>query len=156
MTSRTIALVAAMGSLAAAGTARAEEVYLCEAGRLVHVEPGALETLKKTDPCIAGYFGLKVEQSAAAPAAAPAPAKNEAGSAPRRAKLRGAQAPEPVKVQAAGKRAELNVAQKSAAPQAAAKSAAPAVAVQAPGLGYREVVILNPGRGDSVVYRHER
>lgn len=40
--------------------AKAAEVFVCEGGRLVRVKPGELERLKRTDACIARYFGLSV------------------------------------------------------------------------------------------------
>ncbi len=56
--------------------ARADEGYVCEGGRIVYVRFGEVETMKKSDPCIAAYYGLTVEPaavSAQAPAASPAP-----------------------------------------------------------------------------------
>ncbi len=50
-----IALVAlAAGALTEA--ARADEAYICDAGRVVYVKPGELEIKKLQDPCIAKYF----------------------------------------------------------------------------------------------------
>jgi hypothetical protein len=46
----------ALAAGAWAETARAEEAYICDAGRVVYVKPGQLETLKREDPCIAKYF----------------------------------------------------------------------------------------------------
>jgi hypothetical protein len=39
-----------------AEVARADEAYICDAGRVVYVKPGQLETMKHEDPCIAKYF----------------------------------------------------------------------------------------------------
>ncbi len=51
-------VVAAMALVAGAvaETARADEAYVCDAGRIVYVKPGELEIKKLQDPCIAKYF----------------------------------------------------------------------------------------------------
>lgn len=54
------ALAVAVSSLTACPNARADEAYVCDANRVVYVKPGELESMKKTDPCIAGYYGLTV------------------------------------------------------------------------------------------------
>ena len=64
--------VIGLAALSAASPAGANEAFLCENGRIAYVEFGALELAKKTDPCIAGYFGGTVEgpqtdRAAAAP-----------------------------------------------------------------------------------------
>jgi hypothetical protein len=46
----------ALGAGAWAERARADEAYICDAGRVVYVKPGELETKKLLDPCIAKYF----------------------------------------------------------------------------------------------------
>jgi hypothetical protein len=38
------------------GAARADEAYVCDAGRVVYVKPGQLEIMKLQDPCVARYF----------------------------------------------------------------------------------------------------
>jgi hypothetical protein len=48
------ALALAAGAWAEA--ARADEAYICDAGRVVYVKPGELEIKKLQDPCIAKYF----------------------------------------------------------------------------------------------------
>lgn len=53
--------------------ANADEAYLCEGGRVVHIEPGQLELLRSSDACIAGCFGLKPKPGSASAEAAPAP-----------------------------------------------------------------------------------
>ena len=49
-------------------SARADEAYVCDAGRVVYVKPGQLETMKRQDPCIARYFATT---PTAKPVAAP-------------------------------------------------------------------------------------
>jgi len=55
-------------------SARADEAYVCDAGRVVYVKPGELETKKLQDPCIARYF----ETAPTAKPAAKAPQQAEA------------------------------------------------------------------------------
>ncbi len=39
---------------------QAAQTFMCDDGRLVQVELNELEKLKRTDPCIAAHYGLKV------------------------------------------------------------------------------------------------
>jgi hypothetical protein len=41
-------------------TARADEAYVCDGGRIVYVKFGELERMKRQDPCIAAYYGMTV------------------------------------------------------------------------------------------------
>lgn len=73
------ALAFAVSALTGAPTARADEAYVCEAGRVVYVRPGELEAMKHSDACIASYYGIvlsppTVIPSASATSAAPASA----------------------------------------------------------------------------------
>lgn len=135
----------------------AEEIYVCDGGRLVYVKPGELETLKKTDACIAGYFG-----QTAAPAAE---GTKPADSAPT---LRGtadfsdeALAPQdtahsqPVP---GGRRpsGRLAAAENLRLPRLEGETAVASRGVSIPGEGYREVQILNAKEGEATIYRHER
>lgn len=64
-------LAACAAAFAACATpAFATEAFLCEDGRIAYVEFGELENFKKTDPCVAAYFGLTLERPVAGPAAA--------------------------------------------------------------------------------------
>jgi hypothetical protein len=58
-----IATIALVGGALVEQT-RADEVYLCDGGRLVYVKFGELEKLKRTDACIAGYFSGKTADNA--------------------------------------------------------------------------------------------
>ena len=62
--------VASSALLQSSGQARADEAYLCGPDTVVYVAVADLEAKKHTDPCIAAYYGLKVEASAVANAAA--------------------------------------------------------------------------------------
>lgn len=73
--------VVALAAGSWAERARADEAYICDAGRVVYVKPGELEAKKLSDPCIARYFDVEVitprvplsglPVATAAPAAAP-------------------------------------------------------------------------------------
>ena len=58
-------------------TARADEAYLCGPDKVVYVSVADLPMMKRTDPCIAAYYGLTVEGTSTAAGAQPA-----AGHAP--------------------------------------------------------------------------
>jgi hypothetical protein len=51
-------------------SARADEAYLCGPDKVVYVAVADLEAKKHSDPCIAAYYGIKIEADAA-PAAMP-------------------------------------------------------------------------------------
>jgi hypothetical protein len=93
-----------------AGRALATQAFLCEDGRVVYVKFGELEQLKRTDPCIARYFGLTAgtpAKAAAAPATlvpskppAPAPATHPAAPIASTAPESGTATAAPVKAPA--------------------------------------------------------
>ncbi len=63
-----VSVAAALAS-AKAAPALADEAYLCGPDRVVYVAAADLEAKKKTDPCIASYYGLKISEPAIAPLA---------------------------------------------------------------------------------------
>lgn len=161
---------AALLLLLAAVPARAEEVYVCDDGRLVHVKADELEALKRTDRCIAKYFGLEI----AAPPPAAVSAPPAAGQPPVTKwplpQLKGmaadadssASGPDG-KLQLAGGPLiggwqRIAEAGKSRSPGhgSGAASKPPAAAVSLTGDGYREVKILNAEGGEPAVYHHDR
>ncbi|NOT70295.1 MAG: hypothetical protein HOP09_03130 [Hyphomicrobium sp.] len=66
-------LTAVLALAAMSASALADEAYLCGPDRIVYVSVADLEMKKRTDPCIAAYYGLKIEEPAKQEAAAPAP-----------------------------------------------------------------------------------
>ncbi|MGB4865024.1 MAG: hypothetical protein WBP38_03910 [Hyphomicrobium sp.] len=56
------ALVAAV--IACPASAQADEAYLCGPDKVVYVSAADLPMKKRTDPCIAAYYGLTVEAGA--------------------------------------------------------------------------------------------
>jgi hypothetical protein len=60
---RTALPVLMAAALIASGcsVAVADEIFVCDRNRIVTATPQTLETLKRTDACVAAYFGLDVE-----------------------------------------------------------------------------------------------
>lgn len=138
-----------LGFLAATGVeaVRADEAYLCDGGRIVKVPFGKLEDMKRTDACIAGYYGLKI------PSAPPLETGTISPPAP-------VAAPQQAAIVASldHPRSEPNPAVASPlkpAPVRQASAEKPIVRAAA-GTDYRNVVLLNPAPGDPAIFRHER
>lgn len=60
----------------AISAARADEAYLCADGSVVYVEFGKLAEMKRTNACVAAYYGLKIEKIEPADVT-PAPTRTE-------------------------------------------------------------------------------
>lgn len=131
----------AFSQFASASPATAAEAFLCDKDRVVYVEAGQLEELKKSDACIAAYFGIKLNTPAAAPATskdgAPLDLKTltETGSADRFV---------PGQNDLRRRVAALDTSGKPKTPPAAA-----------PGTDFRNVKVLNASDGDGW-FRHAR
>lgn len=87
-----VALVAVAVILA--GTqARADDGYICDAGRLIDARPETLAKLNNTDPCGSGFVAAIAADSAGQPPAKaaqpPAPAPGKYRNAAARENLRG-------------------------------------------------------------------
>lgn len=54
-------VVSATTLIGAGEIARADEAYLCGPDKLVYVKAAELELKKKTDPCVAAYYGLTID-----------------------------------------------------------------------------------------------
>lgn len=132
-------VVSAAVLTSAAHGARAEEAYLCGPDKLVYVKVADLEFKKKTDPCIAAYYGLSVEVQA--PGAAAAGAKTAAKSDP---------SPNVVM--------KSSVGEDHAAPRAAknTRQAALQPAHTAPGTDYRNVRVINAASSEDQWFYHAR
>lgn len=150
---RAALLIAAFVSASAA--ARAEEVYVCDGGRLVYVKPGMLEDLKRTDPCIAAYYGVEVAPPADRGAARPAlrgssdlPGQSSAASRPSTWL-------DPARRGYAGSKLATALASE-AEPSKPATPAAPSAPAGMHGEGYREIRILNAAAPEASIYLHDR
>ena len=134
--------ISAAAVVAATHSARADEAYLCGPDKVVYVKASELEAKKKSDPCIASFYGLSLTKPEPSPDPAPAPAA---------AQTENPQPAEPVTFKSlteadVPERARHKLAQASVAP---APSAAPAT-------GYRTVRIINAASAGEQWYRHAR
>ncbi len=133
--------------------AHADEAFLCGPDTVVYVKPAELELKKRTDPCIAAYYGLQVEPKASAKD----PAKTaENGGAPKPEPVEGARRGAP----AASSPVELK---RLPAPEHDApvrtveeRSASLSPPLPAPGTDYRNVRVINASSPGEEWYRHLR
>lgn len=143
----TLVTVGAIAGLSA--PARADDAYLCGPDKVVYVAVADLEMKKRTDPCIAAYYGLKVDVPP------PPGVKSDAKSATKSV-VEALPKQNPVEaVHAALK----PLTDREIAPRTASKierqaSLEPPRAL--PGTDYRNVKILNAASPDSAWYRHAR
>ena len=145
-----------LGFFAATGVeaVRADEAYLCEGGRVVKVPFGKLEEMKRTDACIASYYGETISsapriETGALPLPDPAPPGSASAAPPPASAMDG---PRPGKSPALKPRALSK-----AAPEALSRNPQPAPPVRAAaGTDYRNVVLLNAAPGNPQTFRHER
>lgn len=133
--------------LSDARSARADEAFLCGPDTVVYVKPSELELKKRTDPCIAAYFGLKVDEGAKAPPSEPTsnaakPSRKPAAEAAQPAPVELKRLPEPER-----ERSTRAVEERSA-------SLSPPM--PAPGTDYRNVRIINASSPGDEWYRHVR
>lgn len=168
--------------LMAAAPVRADEAYLCAKDKIVYVAVADLERMKRTDPCIAAYYGMRVEAPDKAPDKAPvnAPVKASAGAPEKVIGKAAVATPATARVttaEAVVKTIEQKPAARAAALPAAAPRpelkpladaaetrrthpaqialAEPAVRV-APGTDFRNVRVLNASSPVDAVFHHSR
>lgn len=124
--------------------ARADEAFLCGPDTVVYVKPEDLEHKKRTDPCIARYFGLTVE-SAPLPRESMQPAGHgptaTAKSKPAEIAFKSLQAPETAE---------------RVSPPALERSAALRSPVAASGTDYRNVKVINASSPADQWFKHTR
>jgi hypothetical protein len=154
-------LLAALGLAAASATlaipAAADEAYICDAGRIVYVKPGELEHLKRTDPCIAGYYGLPFPAAPAERTAA-APARNkavvdEAGTAAHAKTAANGLAMERAARTDAPAKTAAGMAQDATTPRTETPAPIP-VPAAARASDFRNVLILNAASDAERIFRH--
>lgn len=138
-------VVSAMGVALTAVSApsRADEAYLCAPDKVVYVSTADLPKLKRTDPCIAAYYGLTVETPAKPAAAVAASIKP---STPLPAKKPAAVVLKPLAEAEATSRPSVQPAQLAALTPPSAM----------PATDYRNVKILNASRPDDAWFRHTK
>jgi hypothetical protein len=141
-----------LGFLAATGieAARADEAYLCEGGRIVKVPYGKLEDMKRTDACIASYYGLKIDPAARLETGTISPSP----SAIRQPSPSQVSIARPENPRAEGRLPAAGPAKPAPVRQAAIEKPSPPRASE--GTDYRNVVLLNPEPGQSAIFRHDR
>jgi hypothetical protein len=135
-----------VSSLAFAGGstgARADDAYICGPDTIVYVKLEDLEAKKRSDPCIAAYYGLKVVRQDGAP-------KTAEISSP----------PSPVTPPVLNIAAELKPLDVSELPSRVTpkleRQAALVPAVTAPGTNYRDVRVLNATSAADVWFHHQK
>jgi len=173
-------LIAATGITASAmalgGTlVSAAEGFVCGPDRIVYVEAHELEEKKRTDPCVAAFFGLKVETPVA-----PTPAASVAKPAATSASSRAPEAPKPaaarpvrklpeqparneapvqapvVKATVSLKPLSGDVVQRVGKPRMDEQAALALPATTSPGTDYRRVRVINAQSADTVWFNHVR
>lgn len=60
-----VLLVASLALIAGAlaENVRADEIFLCEDGRQLHIASNEVDQAKQTDPCVAAHFGLPMPKA---------------------------------------------------------------------------------------------
>lgn len=129
--------------------ASADEAYLCGPDSIIYVSAADLPKMKRTNACIAAYYGLTVE-TPEPQAKVPAVAKPSANATKPQAAARAKTA-----VQAALKPLVEPDAATPAAPQAI-RQAALTRPFAAPGTDYRNVRVLNATSDEAAVFRHTK
>ena len=135
-------ILSAAAVVAATPVARADEAYLCGPDKVVYVKADELEAKKHSDPCIAGYYGLTVEQPKQSEksnvVAVPEPIARSEDHAPVEFKsLTASEVPE-------HKRQRFD------------RTALVTAPVASPGTDYRNVRVINAGPDDAQWFRHAR
>lgn len=128
---------------AVSAPSRADEAYLCAPDKVVYVSTADLPKLKRTDPCIAAYYGLTVE-TPAKPAVAVTATIKQAAPLPEKKPV--AIALKPLTETEAVSRASVQPAQLAALTPPSAM----------PGTDFRNVKILNASRPDDAWFRHTK
>ena len=122
-------------------SAKADEAYLCGPDTVVYVAAADLEAKKRSDPCIAAYYGLKVEKVVAA-------AANAAEKSIKSAEAAKAPAPE-FKTLAASDVPDRIAPRRE-------RQAALVMPAASPGTDYRNVRVLNPASADQMWFKHSK
>jgi hypothetical protein len=117
-------------------TAKADEAYLCGPDTVVYVAAADLEAKKRSDPCIAAYYGLKVETAAKV-------ATNAAEQT-----LKSAAAPE-LKTLAASEIPDRVASRRE-------RQAALVMPAASEGTDYRNVRVLNAASSDQMWFKHSK
>jgi hypothetical protein len=137
-----VIFVSSFLGLAAPGV-RADEAYLCGSDTVVYVKIEELEHKKKTDTCIAAYYGLTVADDASGPSGI---ITEPSTIVPEKAKAR------PTIELKSLTEPDHNVRRRETFERSA--SLMPPSA--APGTDFRNVRVINAGTGESQWFKHDR
>ena len=126
-----------------ATVSRADEAYLCGPDTVVYVSAEELEHKKKTDKCIAAYYGLTVSDAASGQSGSPVePSKS---------------APEKANARPTIELKSLSEPEHSVHSRAVfERSASLMLPSASPGTDFRNVRIINAGSGDGQWFKHDR
>lgn len=153
----------------------AAEGFVCGPDRIVYVEAHELEEKKRTDPCVAAFFGLTVETpvaptpaaSVAKPAAtstssrAPATPKPAAAQPVRKLPEQPARNEAPVQAPVVKATVSLKplsgeLVQRAGKPRIGEQAALALPATTSPGTDYRRVRVINAQSADTAWFHHDR
>ena len=135
-----------VSSLAFAGGstgARADDAYICGPNTIVYVKLEDLEAKKRSDPCIAAYYGLKIELPVGPPKTAKATVSTSAMTSPAR------------NIAAELKPLDVSELPSRVTPKFE-RQAALAPALTAPGTNYRDIRVLNATSSADAWFRHQK
>ena len=137
-----VVLAQAIALASASSEARADEAYLCGPDRIVYVAVADLEAKKRSDPCIAAYFGLSAETVVKTVSSA-------------------AVAPEwrttTIKIETELKTPAPELPDRAPAARQQQAALSPAVLAQggaSPGTDFRNVRVINAAASDAAWFRH--
>ncbi len=156
--------------------ANAAEGFVCGPDRIVYVEAHELEEKKRTDPCVAAFFGLKVETPSATqpvatpmagPAATPVVAPQPAGPKPSAVQPARKPVKQParnempseapvVKATVSLKPLPGEVPQRALKSRSGEQAALTLPAMTAPGTDYRKVRVINAQSAETAWFHHVR
>lgn len=134
----------------AAPPAHADQAFLCGPDTVVYVKTEELELRKRTDPCVASHYGLKVEAGSGTSVKAE-PERSPEGPAPFVKKPTNKPARPPVELKTSP---DKDDGERRIEPFEE-RSAALLPSVAAPGTDYRNVRIINAVSGDQW-FKHNR
>lgn len=156
-------LAGSLSLLATAPPLRADEAYLCGPDKIVYVAVADLERMKRTNPCIAAYYGLNVEKTAEAKAAeAKTESKIAEPTKPVVAVALPAAKPvsdvRPASPQISAKPVLKRLAEDQLVSRRApaSKMAMAEVLHAAPGTDFRNVRVLNAALPEDAIFHHTR
>ncbi len=135
-----------VSSLAFAGGstgARADDAYICGPNTIVYVKLEDLEAKKRSDSCIAAYYGLKIEAPAAPARTAKATVSPSSIAQPART------------IAAELKPLDMSELPSRVTPKVE-RQAALAPALTAPGTNYRDIRVLNATSSADAWFRHQK